>query len=113
MITVAAIQERVCKRYGMSLAAMQSPCRRPEVARPRHAAMYLARKLTGYSYHRIGLAFGKRNHATVYRSVHRAPMLCGADRQFSRVIGEGLLDIEAPKHEVPPASHVLSIGAWR
>lgn len=47
--------------------------------RARHAAMYLARELTGRSYQSIGLHFGKRDHSSVMNGVARISDLIARD----------------------------------
>lgn len=64
----AEIKERIAKRYRITVADLEGPCRRREYAWPRQIAMALAhRRLSrlGYSLPMIGRSFGGRHWATV------------------------------------------------
>lgn len=78
-LSIREIQQAVALAFNLSVREMVSPCRRREVTRARHVAMYLSRKLaassagtlltagTGRSapsFPRIGMAFA-RNHSSV------------------------------------------------
>ena len=63
-VTCAQIKARIAKRYGITVADLEGPCRRREYALPRQIAMALAhRKLTkrGYSLGMIAKNFGGRH----------------------------------------------------
>jgi chromosomal replication initiator protein len=49
------------------------------VARPRQAAMYLAKQLTTRSYPDIGRRFGGRDHTTVLHAVRKIEELKASD----------------------------------
>lgn len=68
MISIKQIQEAVCDVFGVSMAEMKSPRRHQGIARPRHLAMYLARKLTFRSLSEIGMAFN-RDHTSIMHGV--------------------------------------------
>ncbi len=63
--TIADIQRATCEIFQLSPQDMTSGSRYREVARPRQAAMYLARELTLRSLPEIGRHFGGRDHTTV------------------------------------------------
>lgn len=68
LLTCAQIKERIAKHYRITVADLESPCRKREYARPRQIAMALAhRKLTkrGYSLSMIAKNFGGRHYSTV------------------------------------------------
>ncbi len=67
-ITVDRIKDVVSKHYNVSVADIVSRSRKQAIVRPRHVAIYLARKLTDQTLQAIGKSFN-RYHATVYRSV--------------------------------------------
>jgi chromosomal replication initiator protein len=54
------------------------------VARPRQAAMWLAKKLTTRSLPDIGRRFGDRDHTTVLHAVRRIEELRLVDPQLAR-----------------------------
>ncbi|MFM9059968.1 MAG: helix-turn-helix domain-containing protein [Planctomycetaceae bacterium] len=65
---------RSAARYhDVPVAAILGPARMRTVAAARSLAMYLARRLTGRSFHSIGAAFGGRDHTTVLHAVR----VCG------------------------------------
>ena len=54
------------------------------IARPRQAAMWLAKQLTTRSLPDIGRRFGGRDHTTVLHAVRRIEELKAADPQLTR-----------------------------
>lgn len=67
-VSCAQIKARIAKRYRITVADLEGPCRRREYAIPRQIAMALAhRRLSplGYSLPMIGKSFGGRHWATV------------------------------------------------
>jgi chromosomal replication initiation ATPase DnaA len=66
--SVGQIKRAVAKRYNVTTADLEGPCRKIRFARPRQIAMALAyRRLRryGYSLPLIGRHFGGRDHTTV------------------------------------------------
>jgi len=61
----------ISRRYKVKLAELKSSTRRQEIVRARSLAMYLARQLTGASYHQIGKYFGGRDHTTVLHACRK------------------------------------------
>ncbi len=70
-ITVEAIQEEVCRHYGVSIAELVGDKRDKRVVVPRQVAMYLSRELTQSSLPALGRAFGGRDHTTVMYAVNK------------------------------------------
>ncbi|MDR2220173.1 MAG: chromosomal replication initiator protein DnaA [Methylobacillus sp.] len=64
-VTIENIQKTVADYYKIKVADMHSKKRSRNVARPRQAAMAMARELTDRSFPEIGEAFGGRHHTTV------------------------------------------------
>jgi len=67
-VSCAQIKARVAKRYGITVADLESGSRKRQFARPRQVAMALAhRRLTplGYSLSMIAKNFGGRHYSTV------------------------------------------------
>lgn len=72
--SVQEIKVAVAKRYRVSIADLEGPCRKREFAKPRQIAMALSyRKLKafGYSLPMIGRAFGDRDHTTVLHACRK------------------------------------------
>ncbi len=67
--TVAAVVDATAIQFGLDPDALLARDRRPQVARARKVAMYLARQLTGQSLPEIGRGFGGRDHSTVHSAV--------------------------------------------
>jgi chromosomal replication initiator protein len=78
-ITVDDIQKATAEHFGMKQADLLSERRTRAVARPRQAAMYLAKQLTTRSLPDIGRRFGGRDHTTVLHAVRRIEDLKGKD----------------------------------
>ncbi len=70
-MTVDEIQKVVAEHYGLKQQDLLCERRTQALARPRHAAMYLAKQLTTRSYPDIGRRFGGRDHTTVLHAVKR------------------------------------------
>lgn len=83
-ITVDEIQKAAADHYGMKQADLISERRTRAVARPRQAAMWLAKQLTTRSLPDIGRRFGGRDHTTVIHAVRRIDELRAADPQLAR-----------------------------
>lgn len=69
--TIRLIQRETAVAFGVPFGAMTERGSTRTLSRARHAAMFLARRLTGKSSVVIGRAF-KRDHATVLYGVERA-----------------------------------------
>ncbi len=83
-ITVDDIQKAAAEHYGMKQADLISERRNRAVARPRQAAMWLAKTLTTRSLPDIGRRFGGRDHTTVLHAVRRIEALRQEDPQLAR-----------------------------
>jgi chromosomal replication initiator protein len=83
-ITVDDIQKATAEHYGMKQADLISERRNRAVARPRQAAMWLAKSLTTRSLPDIGRRFGGRDHTTVLHAVRRIEALRQEDPQLAR-----------------------------
>lgn len=68
IISADTIKEQVAKYYNIRVADLSSVKRHRSVARPRHIAIYLCRRLTDLSLPNIGSLFGGREHTTVMHS---------------------------------------------
>lgn len=64
-ITLDLIQNTVCNFYNVDLKVLHSRTRKREIVNARQISMYLSKKLTDFSFSRIGEMIGKKDHATV------------------------------------------------
>jgi chromosomal replication initiator protein len=83
-ITIDDIQKATSEHFGLRQADLISERRNRSVARPRQAAMWLAKQLTTRSLPDIGRRFGGRDHTTVLHAVRRIEALKADDAQLSR-----------------------------
>jgi chromosomal replication initiator protein len=82
-VTVDEIQKVTSEHYGLKQADLISPGRARALARPRQAAMWLAKQLTTRSLPDIGRRFGGRDHTTVLHAVRRIEELRLADARLA------------------------------
>jgi chromosomal replication initiator protein len=68
---IEEILEATAREFEVSPQALLARDKRPEVAKARHVAMYMARELTRHSLPEIGRKVGGRNHTTVLHAVNR------------------------------------------
>jgi chromosomal replication initiator protein len=78
-VTVDDIQKAVAEHYSLRQADLLSERRNRAIARPRQAAMWLAKQLTTRSLPDIGRRFGGRDHTTVIHAVRRIEELKASD----------------------------------
>jgi chromosomal replication initiator protein len=83
-ITIDDIQKATSEHYGMKQADLLSERRNRAIARPRQAAMWLAKQLTTRSLPDIGRRFGGRDHTTVLHAVRRIEALRAEDPVLSQ-----------------------------
>jgi chromosomal replication initiator protein len=83
-ITIDDIQKATSEHFGLKQADLISERRNRSVARPRQAAMWLAKQLTTRSLPDIGRRFGGRDHTTVLHAVRRIEALRAEDQQLAR-----------------------------
>jgi chromosomal replication initiator protein len=83
-VTVDDIQKTTAEHFGLKQADLISERRTRSVARPRQAAMWLAKQLTTRSLPDIGRRFGGRDHTTVLHAVRRIEALRAGDPQLAR-----------------------------
>ncbi|MCI3133202.1 chromosomal replication initiator protein DnaA [Phenylobacterium aquaticum] len=83
-VTVDQIQKAVAEHYQLKQADLISERRARAVARPRQAAMWLAKQITTRSLPDIGRRFGGRDHTTVLHAVRRIEALKAEDPALQR-----------------------------
>ena len=87
-ITPHAVQLAVAQTYGITLDRLRRHDRHASIARARHVAMYLMRRLCGMSYPEIGRSLGNRHHATVMHGVCKVEFLVMDDRKLRTQVFE-------------------------
>jgi chromosomal replication initiator protein len=92
-LSITVIQSAVAHVWGVSATALASKSRAQEVARPRQAAMLIARELLNSHLTEIGSAFGGRDHSTVIHSLERARFLRKTDTRFAERLNAVLLEL--------------------
>ncbi len=75
VMSVADIQNAVCRHFRLSSAELLSKDRHKSVAFARQVAMYLCRQRLKCSFPELGRAFGNRDHTTVMSAVRRVEQL--------------------------------------
>ena len=84
--TLEEIQGATAAAFGLAREDLLARDRRPEVARARHVAMYLARELTETGLPALGRGFGGRSHSTVLHAHRKIAEEMGADRDTVAVV---------------------------
>jgi chromosomal replication initiator protein len=83
-VTIDEIQKATAEHFALKQADLISERRNRAIARPRQAAMWLAKQLTTRSLPDIGRRFGGRDHTTVLHAVRRIEELKAIDSQLAR-----------------------------
>ncbi|MDB5452601.1 MAG: chromosomal replication initiator protein DnaA [Caulobacteraceae bacterium] len=83
-VTIDEIQKATAEHFALKQADLISERRNRAIARPRQAAMWLAKQLTTRSLPDIGRRFGGRDHTTVLHAVRRIEELKAGDPQLAR-----------------------------
>ena len=87
-LTAESIQRAVAEKYNVGLADLLGKRRTANVAQARGLAMYLCRRLTGYSFPEIGAFFGGRDHSTVIHAHKTVAERITQDNAFAAVVAE-------------------------
>ena len=86
--SVSQIAKATAKHFGVSVADLRGPSRQRATVAARNVAMYLARNLTETSLDRIGVYFGKRDHATVSHGCRRVEERLQAELDVRDAVAE-------------------------
>ena len=87
-LTVEDILQQTCTFFCINKEDVLSKSRKATVVQARQVAMYLTQKLTTLSTTRIGMAIGRRNHATVIHSCQSVESRLASDSQFAEQVSE-------------------------
>lgn len=89
------IVDACAEHFGVSQIALKSHCKRHNVVKPRHIAMYLARKLSLKSLPEIGRRMGRRDHSTVLSGVRKIERKLHSDSDLAFDVAHIELSLEA------------------
>lgn len=78
-VTVAGLIEAVARIHNVRSADITGNKRTQSLTRPRHIAMFLARKHTRLSFPELGREFGGRDHSTIQHGVRKVEQMLGVD----------------------------------
>lgn len=81
--SLSGLVRATARRYGIAPTLLTGPGRSRSAVEVRNLTMYLARRLTGSSFHAIGRAFGGRDHTTVMRGIRSVEARIAADASFA------------------------------
>jgi chromosomal replication initiator protein len=85
-VIVELIQKAIADHYKLHVQDLKAKNKSRTVVEPRQIAMYLCRKLTGFSLHRIGREFGNKHHTTVLHSINKIDQLLQENSEVNRLI---------------------------
>lgn len=84
--TIHQVKDEVCRLSGLTRAEIESSLRDRRIARPRQAAMFLARELCGKSLPQIGRVFGDRDHTTILYACRRTEERLSGDPEIQALV---------------------------
>jgi hypothetical protein len=92
---MAEIKAVVARYNGLTVADLESSCRKRNFAWPRQIAAYLCREMTQCSYPEIGRAFGDRDHTTVLFSFRKIARLRSESAELEATLETYRADIRS------------------
>lgn len=108
--TMMEIKAVVAGRYGVTVADLESSCRKRQWAYPRQIAMFLCRELTTCSYPQIGRAFGGRDHTTILFACRKLRRLKGGDHKLvADLPALRIAALEVAARKRPPAIRYVDL----
>ncbi len=87
-LPVLRIVRHVGAWFQLTPRQLQQVDRRPDRLWPRQVAMYLARRLTGWSLARIGAAFGGKDHTTVLHACRKVEQTRANDPGVAQLLDQ-------------------------
>lgn len=81
-VGIEQIQEVVAAKYDLKASDLLSSSRAANIAKARHVAMFLSKKLTTKSLPEIGKLFGGKDHTTVLHACRKIEELIASDGAF-------------------------------
>lgn len=87
-LSINKIKKEVADYYGLTKQQLVSKTRTSNIAKARHIAMYLCRKLMDVPFVKIGEEFGKRDHSTVMSACDKVEKNIRKDLYYKQAISE-------------------------
>jgi chromosomal replication initiator protein len=85
-ITTDKILEKITEEFKLRLTELKSGVRTKNIALARQVAMYLMRKMLGYSLKEVGIHFGGKDHTTVLHACKKIELLRTQNQEFDECI---------------------------
>ena len=85
-VGIEQIQEVVAAKYDLKTSELLSSSRAANIAKARHVAMFLSKKLTTKSLPEIGKLFGGKDHTTVLHACRKIEEMVAKDGNFGAEI---------------------------
>lgn len=92
---MAEIKEVVARHNGLTVADLESACRKKTLAWPRQIAQYLCRTMTVCSYPEIGRVFGDRDHTSILFAFRKVEHLLKTQADLAQAIAVYEAEINA------------------
>lgn len=103
MTTIADCIQAVSLEFNIPIDDLLGDCHRRCFARPRHVAMWLARRITGKSMPIIARTFNKRDHSAVLHACRVIENLRQRDRAIAARIDKLLEQLAPAMTEMNPS----------
>ncbi|MDD5474945.1 MAG: chromosomal replication initiator protein DnaA [Syntrophales bacterium] len=87
-ITIDDVVKAVASKFNIKIADLKSKKKNKEVVLSRQIAMFLSRKMTGFSFPDIGSKIGDRDHSTVIYANNKIKNLVSRDSNIKSIIEE-------------------------
>ena len=88
VITITKIAKAVARYHEVPVPRMVSPTRKRSTVHARAVAVYLARRLLGETFDRIGQFFGGRDHSTILHAYNRIRLQMENEPDIAAAISE-------------------------
>ncbi|MBN2515814.1 MAG: chromosomal replication initiator protein DnaA [Deltaproteobacteria bacterium] len=85
-VTIEDILKTVTSQFDVKISDIKSPKKSKNLVLPRQISMYLARKLTNFSFPDIGLKIGGRDHSTVIYANNKIAKLITNDDKIRKSV---------------------------
>jgi chromosomal replication initiator protein len=83
-VTLESIAKATSQYFKIPMADLKSKARSKNIAKARHIAMYLSRKIVGATQQEIGRFYGGRDHSSVIHAVRAITEKIKKDAEISR-----------------------------
>jgi chromosomal replication initiator protein len=85
-VTIEDILKTVTSQFDVKISDIKSPKKSKNLVLPRQIAMYIARKLTNFSFPDIGMKIGGRDHSTVIYANNKIAKLITNDDKVRKMV---------------------------